>query len=338
MTRGVIDLRWSFLVFILFLLPTHSFAVCDITDDIGQALHFSTPAQRIVSLAPDITEILFSIGAGDRVMGVVMGSDYPQEARKIPQIGSYSGLDLERIVSLHPDLIVTWSRMFSRQLTVLKKMGIPVYTTEPRRLEDIPRTMKNLGCLTGTMKIAERKAKQYDQRLSELHKKYHTQKPITVFYQIGSYSLITINRDSWINQVITLCGGRNIFANANFIAPEVSWEAVVAANPHVIISDVMNESWKKHWMARPYITAVKNHLLFAVHPDIISRAGPRLLEGVEQVCADLQVARSVASASSPQPSPPCFLWRRGLGRGGRRQYIPNPINQKKSNLRVEIPS
>lgn len=233
-------------------------AACTVTDDAGRLLHLNKPAQRIISLAPDLTEILFVIGAGKQTTGVMSGSDYPAAAKQITSVGSYSGIDLERIISLHPDLIVTWSNSFSRQLVTLQKLSIPVYRAEPRKLEDIPRTIKNLGCLAGTSHIANQAAQHFSRRLTELRQRYAAQKPVTVFYQIGSYSLITINKDSWINQAIELCGGRNIFAAATSIAPEVSWEAVVTMNPDVIISDATQSNWRQRWQAWRTMSAVQS--------------------------------------------------------------------------------
>jgi len=274
----------------IFLLPV-SYAACTVTDDSGQRIHLEKPAQRIISLAPDLTETLFAIGAGRQIAGVVQGSDYPPAARKITQTGSYSGLDLEKIVTLRPDLVVTWSTTFSRQLGVLKKFGIPVYQSEPRHLEDIPRTMNNLGCLTGTEKIARLQAQAFSRRLAAIRGQFHNQKQLAVFYQLGSYSLITVNKNSWITQVITLCGGRNVFAEAVSIAPEISWESVVTANPDVIITDATNPDWKKRWAAWPEIRAVKHDFLFSVDPDLIDRPGPRLLDGAALICKDLQSVR-----------------------------------------------
>lgn len=266
-------------------------AACTVTDDAGTLIHLNQAAKRIISLAPDITENLFAIGAGDHLVGVVSGSDYPEKARRILQVGSYRGLDLERIISLHPDLIVTWRYAFSRQLAILKKAGIPIYMTEPRKLEDIPKTMQSLGCLTATAKQAKQAARAYSNRLLALKKQYQTPQHLSVFYQIGAYSLFTINKDSWINQALNLCGGKNIFANAKTVSPAVSLEAVVLANPDVIISDAEKTNWQKRWAAWPSISAVKHHALFTVSPDLVDRAGPRLLEGVVQVCESLQRAR-----------------------------------------------
>lgn len=270
---------------------THAYPACTLIDDVGKSIHLTSPAQRIISLAPDLTENLFSIGAGSHIKGAIAGSDYPAAAQNIPRIGSFTGIDLERILQLHPDLVVTWSNTFSRPLTVLEKLGIPVYTTNPHQLEDIFRTLNHLGCLTGMQAAAKRAAELFAQRLATLSQRYAAQEKVTVFYQIGAYSLITINRSSWINQVITLCGGQNVFANARTVAPEISWEAVITANPQVIISDATTTDWKKPWLAWPIMRAVRDHFLFRIHPDLLERASPRLLEGASELCQDLAVAR-----------------------------------------------
>jgi iron complex transport system substrate-binding protein len=279
-----------FLIAMLGLVP--AYAACVIKDDAGEIIQLKQPAKRIISLAPDITETLFAIGAGQQVMAVMSGSDYPPAARQLPIIGSYSGIDLERMVSMRPDLIVTWSNTFARQLKVLKKSGIAIYTVEPRHLEDIPRTMKNLACLTGTKERAHEVAAIFSEGLTKLSQQYQSQTPISVFYQIGAYSLITINKESWINQALTLCGGKNIFADANMIAPQVSWEAVITRNPQVIMSGENDDAWKTRWQRWTSLRAVKNQFLFSVPPDLLHRAGPRLVEGVAKVCADLQQVRA----------------------------------------------
>lgn len=280
--RGVLFL-------ILFCLRAN--AACTVTDDIGHIIHLNKPAQRIISLAPDITENLFAIGAGNNIVGVIQGSDYLLAAKDVTQVGSYAGIDLEKIIALHPDLIVSWNNTFLKQINALKQFGIPIYTTNPRYLEDIPRTLKNLACLTGYDSQGQIAANKFTQDLAILRAKYQAKKRISVFYQIGSYALITINKDSWINQAIDLCGGKNVFANMHFIAPEVTWEAVILANPQVIITDASNADWKERWQQWQQITAVKQQLLFSIDADLLSRAGPRLLEGTQQLCRDLELAR-----------------------------------------------
>jgi len=257
---------------------------CTLHDDTGQLIHLTQPATRIISLAPDSTENLFAIGAEKKIIGVISGSDYPAAAKEIPIIGSYMGLDLERIIALHPDLIVTWGHLFSRQLDALKKMAIPIYTVEPKKLEDIPRTLKNLGCLTGNEKTANQVADNFSKQLLVLSKQYAHEKKVTVFYQIGADSLITINKESWINEVISLCGGQNIFANVKTLAPEIDWESLIVADPQVIISDAINLDWRNYWQRWPQLTAVKKQALFSINPDLIDRASPRLLQGAAQMC------------------------------------------------------
>lgn len=273
----------------LWLFTTSAYAV---VDDIGENISLAKGATRVISLAPDITEILFSIGAGKQIVGVVSASDYPLAAKKIPRVGSYSGIDLERIAALHPDLIVTWSHTFTRQLAPLKKLGIAIYTTEPHRLEDIPRTMLALGDLTNNVKTAQQQAQKFEKDLTNLRLQYRDAHPVSVFYQIGDYGLLTINKASWINQAIALCGGKNIFAEANLSVPEVDLEAVIKANPEVILTDAESKNWHKKWGAWPEMRATKHQFLFALDPDLIDRAGPRLLLGAAKICHFLQMARA----------------------------------------------
>lgn len=272
-----------FLAGILFLLAGSLHAET-MVDDINHPITLQKPAQRIISLAPDITEILFVIGAGSSVVGVISGSDYPVAAKTIPIVGSYTGLDLERILLLRPDLIITWSHTFDRALLTLKRFGIPVYVTLPHQLQDVAHTMQQLGVLTGHEKQSDQVAKQYLSQLNQLKIRYKKKLPVSVFYQIGDYSLITINKKSWINEAITVCGGRNVFANAIAAAPEVSWEAIVTANPEVIISDATNANWSSRWQAWPKISAVQHKKLYNINSDLLERAGPRLIKGVERLC------------------------------------------------------
>lgn len=279
-------LKWLFIVG--YLLVNTAQAAVSVRDDEHQLITLEKPAKRIVSLAPDVTEILFAIGAGANVVGVISGSDYPAAAKRLPVVGSYAGIDKERLLNLHPDLIITWSHTFDRALVTLKRMGIPVYVTEPHHLQDVAQTMRQLSVLTGHEKQGEQAANDYLAALLQLKKDYQATQPVSVFYQIGDYSLFTVNQSSWISEAITLCGGRNVFANAHAAAPEVSWEAIVIANPQVIVSDSTQTNWRKRWTAWPNIAAVKQGRLFSIEPDLLERASPRLLLGVKRLCEALQ--------------------------------------------------
>lgn len=264
-------------------------ANCTVHDDANNIITLAQPAQRIVSLAPDITEMLFAIGAGQQVVGVMRGSDYPAQAQQLPRVGSYAGIDLEKIIALKPDLIITWSNLFARDLAILKRMGIKVYVNKPSFLADIPRGMRRFGCLAGTAAVANRSADLFIAKLRALSHQF-TQ-PVRVFYQIGPYSLMTVNKQSWINQVIALCGGQNIFADVPVIAADVSREAVLAANPQVIMAASTNNGWQQSWQHYPSVHAVQKGLLFTVYPDWIDRAGPRLLLGAAQICSYINQSR-----------------------------------------------
>jgi iron complex transport system substrate-binding protein len=279
------------------MLSAPAIAVCTVDDDAGVTIKLNSPAQRLVILAPDLVENVFAIGAGAKIVGVVSGSDYPEAARTLRTVGSYAGIDLERIVSLHPDLIVTWKYAFPRQLAALKQFGIPVYVAAPRKLEDIPRTLRNLGCLTGQQATANEVALKFERRINQL--RVSSQKSAKVFFQIDRNALLTINQDSWISQVIELCGGKNIFADARVITPEVNRESIIVANPDVIFSLGNDDGWKRSWQQWTDISAVMRGRLYTVNPDLISRAGPRLVEGALLVCEGIAAA-VVPREGSPQ--------------------------------------
>lgn len=266
---------------------------CEVKDDMGTKIHLLKPAQRIITLAPDITEIVFAIGAGQHIVGTILASDYPKSARRIPVVGSYNGLDIEKMLSLKPDLIIAWGTYLNKNLRIFKQLHIPIYINHPTNLEDVARTIKNLGCITHTASAANQLAERYLEKLIELRKRYQNQNPLSVFYQLGAYSLMTVNKNTWINQAITLCGGKNIFADAITRAPEVSFEAVLAGNPQVILCDTQQENCQSRWQAFKELTAVKQNHVFSLQPDLINRAGPRLLQGISKMCEYLQQARSI---------------------------------------------
>ncbi len=267
-----------------FLLCCSITNACEVTDDAGQKIHLVHPAKRIISLAPDLTELLFAAGAGHQIVGVMQGSDYPDAAKKIPIVGNYLSLNAEAILSLKPDLIIAWEGGNSAlQLQQLKHFPIPVFLSHQRDVTDIPKTLQKLGCLAGTERIANRAATEFLKHYQTLQKQYAHQKPVSVFYEVWPRPLTTINHESWINQIITLCGGKNIFANLKMIAPQVNEEAVIAANPEVIIGPDTTD-WQSTWKKWPQLTAVNQKHLYAIHPDWIERAGPRLINGAEEIC------------------------------------------------------
>jgi iron complex transport system substrate-binding protein len=284
-------MRDVFLLILSVFLISASYA-CDVIDDADTHLHFSQPAKRIISLAPDLTELLFAAGAGAAIVGVMQGSDYPVAAKKIPVVASYNKLNSEVILTLHPDLVVAWvGGSSAAQLQQLKALGIPVFLSHQHDLKDIPETLRKLGCLAGTAPIANQAAATFLQRYQSLQQRYSQKKIVSVFYEMWPHPLITVNKDSWINHIIVLCGGKNIFSDARGVAPQVNMEAVLALNPEVILSTATAADWKKIWQAWPQLSAVKKQFIYSIPPDWLERAGPRLLDGADAVCHDLDAVR-----------------------------------------------
>jgi iron complex transport system substrate-binding protein len=288
-------LRWG-LAAALAVLSASATAAITVTDDSGRKLTLERPAQRIISLTPHMTELLFAAGAGERIVGTVEYSNYPAAAERIPRIGDSAQLDLERIVSLKPDLIVVWKNgNAQRQLDKLLRLGVPVFYNEPRRLADIARAIEQLGRLAGTQTVATPAASAFVARAVELERRHAGRPPVTVFFQIWDKPLLTINADHLISDVIRLCGGRNVFAGLMHLTPEISTEAVLVANPEAI-AGVTGEAGQAQalepWKKWPRVTAVARRNLFFIHSDLISRNTPRVLDGAEQLCAHLEVARA----------------------------------------------
>jgi iron complex transport system substrate-binding protein len=267
-----------------------------VTDDAGNAIALARPAARIVSLAPHVTELLFAAGVGDRVVAAVEFSNHPAAARKLPRIGSSAAFDLERIAALRPDLAIAWgSGNPPGQLAQLKRLGIPVFVSEPRQLAGIPASLRQIGRLAGQAAAAEQAAQAFERRLAALAAAQVGKRPVTVFYEIWNQPLMTIGGGHLISAVMSLCGGRNVFAPLSQPAAAVEREAVLAANPEAIIASGMDEArpeWLDEWRRWPQLIAVQQGNLFFVPPDLLQRHTPRILDGAEQLCAALDRARN----------------------------------------------
>ncbi|QKT02692.1 cobalamin-binding protein [Ectothiorhodospiraceae bacterium 2226] len=265
-----------------------------VTDATGHMLQLPAPAQRVVSLAPHVTELLYAIGAGERIVGAVSHSDWPPAARDLPRVGRHDSLDMERIAALRPDLVVGWaSGNAAHQVARLRRLGIPVYLTEPRALDDISATLRTLGVLVGGVD-GMAAAEAFDARLAGLRARYAGASPVRVFYQLWDRPLMTVGGDQIITQALKLCGAENVFADQAALAPQVSLEAVLAANPQVIVSagegDVAPR-WLAEWRRWPFLHAVRADNLFQVSPDLMHRPTPRLLDGIAELCEQLAAAR-----------------------------------------------
>lgn len=281
---------------VLSALTVQAYSVVEVYDDEGTQITLAIPAQRIVSLAPSLTELIYSAGAGENLVGVVEHSDFPAAAKALPIVGRFDLLDIERILELDPDLVVAWQTGNPRSSVYqLRQLGLTVYVAEPKSLAAIPSHIERLAVLAGKELNDLKVIYDFRQKLEVLDSKYRHQSPVTIFYQVWDRPLITAGGNELINDIIRLCGGRNVFANIRRVAPKVSREAVLKRNPEVIIAsgiDIERPEWLDDWLRWPSLKAVANKNLFFVPPDLLQRHTPRALLGAAQICDQLDQARN----------------------------------------------
>ena len=262
-------------------------------DDAGRDVRLQQPAQRMATLAPFLTELAFSAGAGDKVVAVSEHSDWPPEARSRPQVSSATSVALESLVAAHPDLVLAWQDAIRpADIERLAALGIPVFIAQARSLEDVPRLLEAIAKLAGTN--ARGVADGYRSRLAALRASHADRPPIPVLVEIWHRPLTTLAGRHWINEAITLCGGRNAFADLPGVAPTVSWELVLARDPRVIVgagSAADATAFEAQWAQRPALSAVRGKRLVFIPGDLLQRPTLRLAEGVAQLCAGLDAAR-----------------------------------------------
>jgi iron complex transport system substrate-binding protein len=264
-----------------------------VIDDTGQTVSLATPAKRIVSLSPHITELLFEIGAGKKIVGAVEFSDYPEAARQLSRIGSANRLDMEKILSLEPDLVVAWHSGNSVQdIQAITRFGIPVFYSEPRKLDQIASNMSRLGKLTDNPELATAKAKAFQQKIALLRQQYGNERNVRAFFQLWHQPLMTVNGEHILNDLMVLCGATNVFVDLAALTPVVGREAVIRQRPDVIVAtDVSVESLKSGWRSYPQIPAVQSGRLYVLSADLLHRQGPRLANGAEQLCRAINQVR-----------------------------------------------
>ncbi len=282
-----------FVIIGLACIPSHS--AVEVVDYLGRVVRLEKPAERVIALAPHIVENLYSAGAFSKIVGAVDYCDYPKAAKNIPRVGSMNGYSIESIVEKKPDLVIVWnSGHGAKILDKLVKLGFTVYADNPLKLEDVSRSIRDFGILSGTTKVAEEQALVFDRKRAQLKKTYSSKKNLSVLYQVWNKPLQTLNGKHIISDVIRLCGGQNAFHDAIPLAPKVSVESVIFTDPQVIIASGMGESrpeWLNEWLRWPSIAAVKSNNLYFIPPDIIQRHTARMLEGATMMCSQLEQAR-----------------------------------------------
>ncbi len=283
------------LILLLFRMPDLHAEAISVRDDAGRLIRLDKPARRIVSLAPHAVELLFAAGAGDRIVATVSYSDYPEQAKAIPRIGSYTAVDVERILAMKPDLVIAWeSGNRKNEIDKLIQLGLTVFINEPRSIEDVANSIERLGKLTATETPANRFSENFRRHYRHLQKTYQNRRKVRMFYQIWNDPLMTINGQHLISAVMRLCGAKNIFRNMSSLSASVSVESVIAAKPEIIIAGGdKNEkaAWLTAWQRWKTLPAVKYKQLYFIEPDLLHRHGPRILDGAEIMCRDVEQAR-----------------------------------------------
>ncbi|MEM8816220.1 MAG: cobalamin-binding protein [Pseudomonadota bacterium] len=250
----------------------------------------SSRAERVVTLAPHLAELVFAAGAGDTLVGVSAYTDYPAAAAQLPQVGDAFGVDQERLRLLEPDLVLAWaSGMPAHTVDELRSTGLPIVTIRTGSLEDVARAVEEIGRLTGNAASAETEAARFRAGIAALHDKYADRTPLRVFYQISARPLYTINGTHFISELIALCGGVNVFADLDELAPQVDVEAVVARDPDAIVGGTNDyEVWER------FNTLAANRYgnRLRVDTPALARASTRLDAAGAALCEILDEARA----------------------------------------------
>ena len=288
-------MTWWLLLAVLSCAATAHGASITAVDGSGARIELAAPASRVISLAPHATELLFAAGAGDRVVGVLAPADWPPEAARLPRVGDASAVNLEGILALKPDLIVTWPYLAPAQLERLRALGVPVYLSNPRTPMAIAEDIERLGVLTGQAASAAITAATFRAKLAAARGRAAGSATVRVFYEIWGRPLYTVGGEHLITAAIDMCGGENVFASLALPAPQVSVEAVLAAAPDAIVAGAdgaVRPGWLDDWLAWRELPAVARGNLFVVDANLLHRPGPRFADGVEQICKALAAARA----------------------------------------------
>lgn len=263
------------------------------TDDLGRTVQLAQAPQRIVTLAPFLTELVFSAGAGDRLVGVSAFSDFPREARALPVVANAGGPSLEAIAALRPDLVLAWrDSVRPEDLERFAALGIPTFAVQARHVEDVPRLLLAVGELTG--RDVSRSAAGFRARIQALRAQYARRPRLVVFLEIWHQPLSTLAGTHWINEGLEVCGAENVFRDLSGVAPVVSWEELYRRDPPVIVGagSVGNDAdFLARWRTRPALSAVKARRLLFVDADLLQRPTLRLAEGITRLCEGLEGMR-----------------------------------------------
>ena len=276
-----------FILMGVLLLASFPVSAKEVVDQLGRSVRVPEHPIRVVALAPSITEIVFALDAGDRLKGVTRFSNFPPQAENLPKVGSYVQLDLEKIIAIQPDLCIAVKDGNPKEvIDRLDHMGVPVYAVDPRNLHALTGTILEIGNLLDVIPKARSLVKQMEEKTRIITSKIAgaTQKP-TVFFQIGITPIVSAGTDTFIHELIILAGGINL-AQGPVPYPRFSREQILSLSPEVFIITSMTrgasfDQIKAEWQRWPQMPAVKNNRIHLIDSDLVDRASPRLVEGLE---------------------------------------------------------
>ena len=297
--RFTSNLLSAFFCILMTSLPLFAQATIRVVDDLEREIVLSEPAIKIISLAPNITEILFHIGAGSQIVGADEYSNYPEAAKQIIRVNNHSIANYELILSLKPDLILAWySGNGVEVINRLRELGLPVFVIETTKIKEIPDLFKRLGKITGNETQSIQAASEFSEKLVKLQSLYVDKRKVKTFYQIWDDPIMTLSGKHLVSDVIELCSGVNVFAEAQPLVPRVNIESIMNADPEVILSSGSEErvaGWRKKWARWPTISAVNKGHLYLIPPDLMQRQSNRILDAATYVCNFLDKSRDEKS-------------------------------------------
>jgi iron complex transport system substrate-binding protein len=275
-----------------------------VRDDMDRPLNFRGKAQRIVTLAPFLTELVFAAGAGDRLVGVSDYSEYPPEAKKLAVVPTGAAFSMEKMALLKPDLVLAWRDGIRREdIERLTFYGATVFVAQARRLEDVPRLLKMIALLTGNDVTAA--VDQYERKLANLRRENAAKPLVYAFMEIWNEPLTTISGTHFMSEALEICHAQNVFKERAGVAPAVTWDELYERNPYVIIgagSASNAAEFRANWTVRQALTAVKADRLIYLDIEAIQRPTVRTPDGIAQLCAALDKLRPVPAPPPPRPT------------------------------------
>jgi len=286
---ATLSLAMTFLLTSIIGMSVSYAATLTLKDEVGREVKLPFPPKRIVSLAPNITEILFGLGLDEEVVGVSIHCNYPEKAKSKVRVGSYISIDFERVISLKPDLIIATGAGNTKEMVErLERLGFRTFVIFPKRFDDVLRSIDHLGQVVAREKEASLIIQSMKERKERVLERTKGQVCPKVFLQIGESPIITVGKGSFGDDLIRLAGGENIAGNDREMYPRLGMEEILKRSPEVILVSSMNpkgdyERILREWGRWKMIPAVKNGRVHLIDSDLIDRPAPRIISGLEEM-------------------------------------------------------